>query len=150
MSLRFRIIQLKRNKFAKIAIGSFVILLLLFALHQRSENIQNQRESTFSRHSRFSNQVSARLFFETLVKEYSKVIVFCPFQLPVYRDDVLGNFEPPVSAAKSGPGEKGEPHHVPSDRENEALQSLSEYGMNMACSDDISLNRSIPDLRMEE
>lgn len=72
------------------------------------------------------------------------------FQVPVFHDQVLGNFEIITSTNKPGPGEKGEPYHVPSDRENEALQSLSEYGMNMACSDDISLNRSIPDFRIEE
>lgn len=55
-----------------------------------------------------------------------------------------------MSNTKHGPGENGEPHHVSSNRENEAIQSLSEYGMNMACSDDISLNRTIPDLRMDE
>jgi len=58
MSLRFRIIQLKRNKFAKISIGTFVILLLLLALYKRSESIQNSHESTLPRNSRFSNQVS--------------------------------------------------------------------------------------------
>ncbi|VVC39999.1 Nucleotide-diphospho-sugar transferases,Glycosyltransferase 2-like,Ricin B, lectin [Cinara cedri] len=126
MTLRFRIIQLKRSRFAKISIGTFIILLLLFALYIRSENIQNSRESAFPRHSKFLNSI------------------------PIYHDKILGNFEyfPPIN--KPGPGENGQPHHVPSDRENEALQSLSEYGMNMACSDDISLNRSIPDLRMEE
>lgn len=70
--------------------------------------------------------------------------------MPIYRDKILGNFEHPAFTIKSGPGEAGKPHHVPSDRENEALQALSEYGMNMACSDDISLNRSIPDHRMNE
>lgn len=58
MSLRFRIIQLKRNKFAKISIGTFVILLLLLALYKRSENLQNPHESAVLGHSRFSNQVS--------------------------------------------------------------------------------------------
>lgn len=71
-------------------------------------------------------------------------------QVPIFHEHILGNFEQPISDHKSGPGEGGVAHHVPSDRENEALQSLSEYGMNMACSDDISLNRSIPDLRMDE
>jgi len=58
MSLRFRIIQLKRNKFAKISIGTFVIVLLLLALYKRSESIQNLHESTLPRHSRYSNQVN--------------------------------------------------------------------------------------------
>lgn len=61
MSLRFRIIQLKRNKFAKISIGTFIILLLLVALYTRSENIQNSRESSLPRHSRFLNSVSIQI-----------------------------------------------------------------------------------------
>lgn len=58
MSMRFRIIQLKRNKFAKIIIGIIIISLLLLALYHRSESIQNSRESTFVRHSRFISQVA--------------------------------------------------------------------------------------------
>jgi len=63
MSFRFRVIQLKRNKFAKITIGSFIILLLLFALHNRSENILNSREPILPRNSRFSNQVRTKIIF---------------------------------------------------------------------------------------
>jgi len=66
MSLRFRIIQLKRNKFAKISIGTFIILLLLLALYKRSENIQNLHESTLPRHSRYSNQVNTCNFYVCL------------------------------------------------------------------------------------
>jgi len=70
MSLRFRIIQLKRNKFAKVAIGTFIILLLLLALYHHSENIQNTRQSKFTKHSRFTNQevlhVILQLFIDIL------------------------------------------------------------------------------------
>lgn len=149
MSLRFRIIQLKRNKFAKITIGTIIILLLLLALFRRSENLHNSSEFTYSRNSKFSRQVCTYNIFKRIQK-YSITIYLLNFQIPVFRDDILGNFEYPTSTNKPGPGEKGEPHHIPSSRENEALQSLSEYGMNMACSDDISLNRTIPDLRMDE
>lgn len=90
-----------------------------------------------------------RLFIIVRVRIYS-VFKLYALQIPIYRDQILGNYEHPTSTQKPGPGELGKPHHVPSDRENEALQSLSEYGMNMACSDDISLDRSIPDLRMDE
>uniref|UniRef100_A0A1B6CZF7 Polypeptide N-acetylgalactosaminyltransferase n=1 Tax=Clastoptera arizonana TaxID=38151 RepID=A0A1B6CZF7_9HEMI len=70
-------------------------------------------------------------------------------EAPHYSDD-LGNFEPGPSKERSGPGERGVRHDLQPDQENEAAQSLSEFGMNMACSDEISLDRSIPDLRLEE
>lgn len=145
--MRFRIIQLKRNKFAKISIGTVIILLLLLALYHRSENIHNSRVSTFIRHSKFTNQVVHNFNYILIDRSITKLY---NFQIPIYRDQILGNFEHPTSTDKPGPGEGGKAYHVPSDRENEALQSLSEYGMNMACSDDISLNRSVPDQRMEE
>lgn len=65
-------------------------------------------------------------------------------------DDDRGNFEPAHEEPKEGPGEGGKPHRLRSDQENEASQALSEYGMNMACSDEISLDRSIPDTRLPE
>lgn len=74
---------------------------------------------------------------------------FCLFQAPVFTED-LGNFEPEPKEPKSGPGEEGKRHELQPSQENEAAQSLSEFGMNMACSDEISLDRSIPDLRLPE
>ncbi|XP_050423671.1 N-acetylgalactosaminyltransferase 7 [Adelges cooleyi] len=126
MSMRMRIIQLKRNKFARVAIGSVIIIILLFALFKRSTKIQYPTQPSY-----------AKQFKHSLIP-------------PFYRDGVPGNFESSIPNHGSGPGEGGIPYRVPSSRENEALLGISEYGMNMACSDDISLNRTIPDLRMEE
>jgi len=47
------------------------------------------------------------------------------FKVPIYQSQIIGNFEQPISTNKPGPGEGGKPHHVSSDRENEALQSVS-------------------------
>ncbi len=49
-----------------------------------------------------------------------------------------------------GPGENGKSYTVPDDKKQNATQSVSEYGMNMVCSDDISLDRSIIDTRFPE
>lgn len=62
----------------------------------------------------------------------------------------MGNFEPPPDPPRKGPGEGGVAHKLSGSKENDASNALSEYGMNMACSEEISLDRSIPDLRMEE
>lgn len=62
----------------------------------------------------------------------------------------LGNFEPKNDEDRQGPGEGGQPHRLREDQQNDADQSESEYGMNVACSDEISLDRSVLDTRLEE
>lgn len=62
----------------------------------------------------------------------------------------LGNFEPQPEEPKSGPGEGGAAHVLLPEKRNEASQSISEFGMNMVCSDEISLSRTIKDTRMPE
>lgn len=64
--------------------------------------------------------------------------------------DGLGNFEPKNIPKKVGPGENGVAHNLRDDQENDAAQSLSEYGMNIALSNEISLDRNVPDTRMPE
>lgn len=62
----------------------------------------------------------------------------------------LGNFEPTNLPHRQGPGEYGEPHTVSKEKQNAATESEMEYGMNMACSDEISLERAIKDTRLPE
>ncbi|XP_063986785.1 N-acetylgalactosaminyltransferase 7 [Diachasmimorpha longicaudata] len=62
----------------------------------------------------------------------------------------LGNFEPRDVKPRKGPGEGGKPHVLRDDQQNDVQQSESDYGMNMVCSDEISLDRSIPDMRPGE
>ncbi|XP_044748078.1 N-acetylgalactosaminyltransferase 7 [Coccinella septempunctata] len=64
--------------------------------------------------------------------------------------DGFGNYEPKTIEDKEGPGEKGHPHYLKQEQQNAADQSESEYGMNIACSDEISLDRTIRDTRLEE
>lgn len=64
--------------------------------------------------------------------------------------DELGNFEPQDVEKREGPGENGEGHVLRDDQLNDAQQLESEYGMNMLCSDGISLDRSIRDHRPQE
>ena len=65
-------------------------------------------------------------------------------------ENKLGNFEPPPFPSKSGPGENGKPHHLTASKQNEGAQSVSEYGINMVISDEIAMDRSIPDTRDSE
>jgi len=70
-------------------------------------------------------------------------------QIPVLIEG-LGNYEPRDVPVRSGPGESGKPHILRDDQLNDVQQSESDYGMNMVCSDEISLSRSIPDTRLAQ
>lgn len=69
----------------------------------------------------------------------------------VFRTDVLGNFENvPPEVPRKGPGEQGKPHRLPHFKQNDAAQKMGEYGINVVLSDEISLDRTVPDLRLAE
>ncbi|XP_029166822.1 N-acetylgalactosaminyltransferase 7 isoform X3 [Nylanderia fulva] len=121
---KMRIVQLRRNRLFHILIGSILVLLVLYILlHFSSDNHMNN------------------------IKEWAQGLR--TKQVPVFVDG-LGNFELHDVAVKSGPGEGGKPHILRDDQLNDVQQSESDYGMNMVCSDEISLSRSIPDTRPAE
>uniref|UniRef100_T1JGF0 Polypeptide N-acetylgalactosaminyltransferase n=1 Tax=Strigamia maritima TaxID=126957 RepID=T1JGF0_STRMM len=61
-----------------------------------------------------------------------------------------GNFEPKNVEKRTGPGEEGKAHYLSSDKKNEMDQGMMEFGINVVASDEISMNRSIPDFRIKE
>lgn len=61
-----------------------------------------------------------------------------------------GNYEPRDVVPREGPGENGDAYNLPDDQQNEASDSEMQYGMNIACSNAISLDRSVKDTRPEE
>ncbi|XP_067680956.1 N-acetylgalactosaminyltransferase 7-like isoform X1 [Haliotis asinina] len=64
----------------------------------------------------------------------------------VYKEGEVGNFEPPPERVVEGPGEMGRPvKPVKPDQD-----SLMHYGCDMKVSDQISVQRSIPDTRPKE
>ncbi|VDN54632.1 unnamed protein product [Dracunculus medinensis] len=68
----------------------------------------------------------------------------------VFREGILGNYEPKVPETPSNnPGEMGEPVHVDINLP-EVSRAMMDYGFNTYVSDMISLNRTIPDMRMIE
>lgn len=69
--------------------------------------------------------------------------------MPIFTQG-LGNYEPQDAAKRTGPGEGGKPHKLRDDQQNDVQQAKTDYGMNMVCSNEISLDRSIPDTRPSE
>ena len=63
---------------------------------------------------------------------------------------VKGNFEPDTYTGGSGPGENGQAHVLRVDQKREEERLKGVYGFNQMVSDEISLNRTVPDTREEE
>ncbi|KAI6225503.1 Polypeptide N-acetylgalactosaminyltransferase [Aphelenchoides fujianensis] len=61
----------------------------------------------------------------------------------------LGNFEPPMPPKTDEPGDYGQPVYADANRP-EVQRAMNEFGFNTFVSDMISMNRSIPDVRMAE
>ncbi|XP_047119103.1 N-acetylgalactosaminyltransferase 7 isoform X1 [Schistocerca piceifrons] len=128
-----RIVQLRKSRVLRVVV---VVLLFVPLLYLLFEQAGGRRDGTLN----FSGMASA------MRKIRSDKAV------PTLREERQGrgNFEPAPELPREGAGEGGHPHFVRDDRQNDAQQSLSEYGMNMACSDEISLDRTIPDTRLPE
>jgi polypeptide N-acetylgalactosaminyltransferase len=63
--------------------------------------------------------------------------------------DSLGNFEPAEEIDAGTPGELGKPVHIDSSLPD-VKRAFSDFGFNTYVSDMISMNRSLPDVRMDE
>lgn len=61
-----------------------------------------------------------------------------------------GNFEPLRDEDSEGPGEHGVPHHTKPEQADRVSETIDAYGMNMVASDEIGLDRGLPDTRMKE
>ena len=61
-----------------------------------------------------------------------------------------GNFEPLRDEDSEGPGQRGVAHHTKPESAEKVEEAIDSYGMNMVASDEISMDRSLPDTRMKE
>ncbi|KAK3591806.1 hypothetical protein CHS0354_007658 [Potamilus streckersoni] len=68
----------------------------------------------------------------------------------VMKKNVMGNYEPRNYPIRSGPGEQGQAVYTSMEERARADQTIREFGFNMVNSDKISMNRTIPDTRMDE
>jgi polypeptide N-acetylgalactosaminyltransferase len=61
-----------------------------------------------------------------------------------------GNFEPATYTGGSGPGDNGKAHKLRVEQKAEEERLKGVYGFNQLASDEISLNRTVPDTREDE
>uniref|UniRef100_A0A0N4Z4I9 Polypeptide N-acetylgalactosaminyltransferase n=1 Tax=Parastrongyloides trichosuri TaxID=131310 RepID=A0A0N4Z4I9_PARTI len=66
----------------------------------------------------------------------------------IYTPNKKGNFEPPEQIDNGGPGEMGRALHIKETAESR--KAMHDYGFNTHVSDMISMERTIPDIRMKE
>lgn len=67
-----------------------------------------------------------------------------------YDDSKIGNYEPTEEKPKGRPGDEGKEYNVENEKDvdlNEVQSLKQEYGMNIAGSNRIPMDRSIPDIR---
>eukprot|EP00088_Acartia_fossae_P003437 TRINITY_DN11449_c0_g1_i1.p1 TRINITY_DN11449_c0_g1~~TRINITY_DN11449_c0_g1_i1.p1 ORF type:complete len:607 (+),score=117.67 TRINITY_DN11449_c0_g1_i1:29-1849(+) len=74
-----------------------------------------------------------------------------PGEIPVFKGKGnKGNFEPESYAGGDGAGEGGKAHKLRVEQKDEEERLKGVYGFNQLVSDEISLNRTVPDTREEE
>ena len=74
-----------------------------------------------------------------------------PGEIPVFKGKGnKGNFEPESYAGGDGAGDGGKAHKLRVEQKDEEERLKGVYGFNQLVSDEISLNRTVPDTREEE
>ena len=146
-----RVVQLKRGRIVKFAtIGLFVVGLLVLLAQQwgfelRSESVQGGVAARLQQHLGEDDHAGAA----ARQKQASY-----PEDLPKFLGTgSQGNFEPPQEekvTKDTGPGQNGKAHHLRVEQKTEEERLKGVYGFNQLISDEMTLNRTVPDLREEE
>jgi len=140
-----RVVQLKRGRIVKFAsIGLCVVGLLVLVAHKSGYKLRSESVSMAEKLQSLNMAGN-----EVLKKGQSY-----PDDLPSFLGNgKSGNFEPSVDikvTKNTGPGENGKGHHVRVEQKTEEERLKGVYGFNQLVSDEMTLNRTVPDLREEE
>ncbi|TRY71908.1 hypothetical protein TCAL_00172 [Tigriopus californicus] len=146
-----RVLQWRRGRIYKVGLASLTIVLILLGLLKHfghpdmSASIgQNLRSPHAQEYGGWERQMGLGLGRRPHQSH--------PDELPVFLGEGhLGNFEPAGGLVKStGPGEMGQSHRLTVDQKDEEEKLKGVYGFNQLVSDEISLNRTVPELREPE
>ena len=135
-----RVIQLRRRGlFTVCGVIGLGLLTLFFIFHDKSSS------NSVVNHRNHAKHPSAEKLQQT--KHISH-----PGEVPRFLGEgKKGNYEPSIrSQANDSPGDLGKSHHLRVDQKQEEEMFKGVYGFNQLVSDEISLNRTVPDQREEE
>ena len=142
-----RVLQWKRNrviKFVGIAFVALVFLLVVvrsyYGENDGANGVGGAQELHGGLHSAHRVAGQRRVPHQSYPNELPKFL----------GQGNRGNFEPRIPTQGSGPGEMGKAHNLRVDQKDEEEKLKGVYGFNQLVSDEISLNRSVPDMREEE
>jgi hypothetical protein len=133
-----------------VLIATAVLVALVWLVGMtRSSSSSMSLDSSFSldRAQAAAAVKDARGGFAPRIKHHSY-----PDELPVFLGKGnLGNFEPKEpEVAPAGPGAGGKAHVLRVEQKGEEDRLKGVYGFNQLVSDEISLNRTVPELREDE
>ncbi len=147
-----RVMQWRRGRLAKTILAGLVFVITFFLIYK---NLEGSGSSRGELDRVLNNMVkSGRLTgggsgggSGVRQKHQSH-----PDELAVFKQKGnLGNFEPKDwKLGTEGPGEHGKGHKLRVDQRQEEERLKGVYGFNQLVSDEISLNRTVPDLREDE
>jgi len=147
-----RVVQLKRGKIVKFAtIGLFIVGFLLFIAHKSGYKLRSESDygGVAAKLQLIQDQIGGGNDGSSHQKGQSY-----PEDLPNFLENKkTGNFEPSadVKVTKlTGPGENGKSIKVRVEQKTEEERLKGVYGFNQLISDEMTLNRTVPDLREEE
>ena len=152
-----RVIQLKKSrvvKFAGIGLAALFVLFLM-ARHFGSDE-QSSLQGLINNLNRPHSNLKER-GVEHLAQNSVRIPNKShPDELAIFTGSKQGNFEPSSKVkvlqgpAASEPGENGRAHKLRVEQKQQEERLKGVYGFNQLVSDEITLNRTIPDLREAE
>ena len=140
---RMRVVQLRRGRVIKLSLLALVSVAGVFLLYKhyngddlKKELLSHINKAGLAGHRNVGGDDHARSF---------------PDDVPVFLgSSSKGNFEPEVYGGGSGPGDNGKPHQLRIEQKNEEETLKGVYGFNQLVSDEISLNRTVPGMEIDD
>jgi len=137
-----RVVQLRRSRVAKLCLLGLLGLGVLLVIFRQSKWAEGMA------------QVGSPDADDTVDQPHSmkrQAHISHPEEKPVFLGKGKnGNFEPHIDVGRVGPGENGKSHQLRVEQKQDEEKLKGVYGFNQLVSDEIDLNRTVPDQREDE